>query len=181
MRMSVAVTALACCFPAGAQDPEPDWFNLEGARARVLFFVAHDCPISNRYAPEIRRICAAYRPRGVACVLLYPDSLLSEEERRSHQAAFGLEQLKAAHDRGHRWVTRTGVTRTPEVAVVGPGGSVLYRGRIDDRHAGWLRTRPAPSRRDLRIALDEILAGRPVSVARTTAVGCYIAPLPLRK
>jgi len=179
--MRMALAALACCFPAAAQDSERDWFALDGLRARVLFFVAHDCPISNRYAPEIRRLCAEYRPRGVACVLLYPDSSLREEDRKVHQAAFGLSHLDAAPDPAHRWAARTGVTRTPEVAVVGPGGKVLYRGRIDDRYAGWLQTRPAPTRRDLRIALNEILAGRPVSVARTTAVGCYLPPLPLRK
>jgi hypothetical protein len=179
--MTVAVAALACCFPAGAEDAEPDWFALEGPRARVLFFVAHDCPISNRYAPEIRRICSEYRPRGVDCVLLYPDPSLREEDRRAHQSTFGLAHLTAAHDRAQRWVARTGVTRTPEAAVIGSGRRVLYRGRIDDRQAGWMQARSAPTRHDLRIALDEILAGRPVSMPRTAAVGCYIPPLPLAK
>ena len=32
-----------------------------GTRAHVLVFTTTDCPISNRYAPEIQRLAAAYR------------------------------------------------------------------------------------------------------------------------
>lgn len=64
---------------------------------------------------------------------------------------------------------------TPSV-VVEIGGRVLYRGRIDDRAAAFGVMRPnGPTRADLRIALDEILAGKPVTVAETVAVGCAIS------
>jgi hypothetical protein len=51
---------------------------------------------------------------------------------------------------------------------------VLYRGRIDDRVADFGKRRVEPTRRDLRLALDAILAGKPVPARRTKAVGCYI-------
>lgn len=158
-----------------------DWWALNGLRARVLFFVMHDCPISNRYAPEIRRICADYAPRGVDCAIFYVDLTLSDEARRKHQSEFGWTALPVVSDRDQRWVARAGVTKTPEVAVLGPRGTVLYRGRIDDRYPAWGQARREATRHDLRAALDEILAGKPVSVPRTNAVGCYIPPLPLSK
>ena len=51
---------------------------------------------------------------------------------------------------------------------------LLYRGRIDDRVADFGKRRVEPTRRDLRLALDDILAGKPVQTRLTKAVGCYI-------
>ncbi|MCC6587766.1 MAG: ascorbate-dependent monooxygenase [Bryobacterales bacterium] len=68
-----------------------------------------------------------------------------------------------------------GAAVTPS-AVVTVGGKVRYRGRIDDRAASLGVMRPnGPTRADLRIALEEILAGKPVTVPETTAVGCAIS------
>jgi hypothetical protein len=58
--------------------------------------------------------------------------------------------------------------------VLSPSGDVLYRGRIDDRVADFGKRRVEPTRRDLRLALDAILAGKPVQARLTKAVGCYI-------
>ena len=40
--------------------------------------------------------------------------------------------------------------------------------------ADFGKRRVEPTRRDLRLALDAILAGKPVSARLTKAVGCYI-------
>ena len=48
-----------------------------------------------------------------------------------------------------------------------------YRGRVDDQF-GFGIHRPAPTRRDLATALDELLAGHPVTTPRTESVGCRI-------
>lgn len=67
-----------------------------------------------------------------------------------------------------------GVNVTPSV-VVTVGGQVKYRGRIDDRAPSLGKLRPnGPTRADLRIALDEMLANQPVTVSETVAVGCAI-------
>ena len=72
----------------------------------------------------------------------------------------------------------TDVTITPEVAVLTLDGQMAYRGRIDDTYPGLGQKRNAPLRRDLREALDAILAGKPVAVPRTEAVGCFIPDAP---
>ena len=60
--------------------------------------------------------------------------------------------------------------RTPEVFVFGPERTLRYHGRIDDNPDDPAKVR----RHDLREALDEVLAGRPVSVPRTPSVGCNV-------
>jgi hypothetical protein len=53
----------------------------------------------------------------------------------------------------------------------------VYRGRIDDRHVDFGRSRPEATTHDLDHALDELLDGHPVSNPRTRAIGCYIGEL----
>jgi mono/diheme cytochrome c family protein len=73
-----------------------------------------------------------------------------------------------------------GAVRTPEVFVLDRDRTVRYHGRIDDQHLVG-RQRPAPTREDLKLALEELLAGKPVSVPETTAVGCHIGRVPKRE
>src|SRR5581483_764026 len=66
-----------------------------------------------------------------------------------------------------------GAKRTPEVFLLDAGRAIRYHGRIDDQYGVGFR-REAPTRRDLREALDELLAGKPVSTPRTEVAGCVI-------
>jgi hypothetical protein len=67
-----------------------------------------------------------------------------------------------------------GITRTPEVAVLDSEYRLIYRGRVDDQiRLGGVK--PNASRSDLRLALEEHLAGKPVSVPETLADGCAIS------
>ena len=76
-------------------------------------------------------------------------------------------------DVGNELADRLGVERTPEVFVLDADRVVRYRGRVDDQF-GFGVHRPAPTRRDLAAALDDLLAGRPVATPRTEPVGCRI-------
>lgn len=142
-------------------------------KATVLFFVLPDCPISNAYAPEIKRIAADYAKKHVAAFIVYVDPDMSVDAAKKHCAEYGFD-CPALLDTSHRLVKYTGVTIAPEVAVLGPDGKPLYRGRIDDLYADYGKRRAQPSQRDLRDALDAILAGKPVSRGTTKAVGCFI-------
>jgi hypothetical protein len=148
-----------------------------GARAVVLLFLMRDCPISNAFAPEIERIRAEYAPRGVDFDLVYADPSETGAGARAHAADFG-HQSRVLLDPEHALARFTGATKTPEAAVLSPAGEVLYLGRIDDRFVDYGKQRPAPRTRDLRAALDAILAGRAPEVARTEAVGCFLPDLP---
>ncbi len=65
------------------------------------------------------------------------------------------------------------VQRTTEVLVLDQERTIRYRGRVDDQYnVGISRTKS--TKNDLSTALEELLAGKPVSQATTTAVGCYI-------
>ena len=145
----------------------------DGQKATLLFFLVHDCPVANGYAPEINRIVADYAARKIRCFIVYVESDLTAEQARAHVKDYGFK-CGALLDPGHRLVKATGATVSPEAAVLSPAGELLYRGRIDDRVVDLGKQRVQASRRDLRLALDALLAGKPVPVRLTRAVGCNI-------
>jgi len=153
---------------AGAHAPLPSG---KGKRAVVLLFIARDCPISNSYAPEIKRIMARYTPEGVAFTLVYPDTSLAAA--KEHAKGYGYT-CPILLDPKHRLARRAGATVTPEAAVFAPNGKLLYRGRIDDLYFGLGQRRFTAATHDLREALDSVLSGKPVSTPRTKAIGCFI-------
>jgi thiol-disulfide isomerase/thioredoxin len=154
----------------GAQHRIPD----PAAKATVLLFLAHDCPISNRYLPELERLRAAYAPRGVRFFAVYAEPGLAPEQARRHRQEYGVA-VPALVEAWRPLVRATGATVTPEAVVLSPDGALLYRGRIDDLYADFGTKRPRATRRELREALEAILDGRPVAAPRTPAVGCFIA------
>jgi hypothetical protein len=144
--------------------------------ANVLVFVASDCPISNGYAPEIQRICRDYRTKGVACSLVYEDMSIDAAHVRAHRDAYGYKGIPAVIDADGAIAKRAKATVTPQAVVIGPGGSVKYRGRIDNQYAALGKPRRVVTVHDLRDSLDALLAGRPVAHPETEAFGCFIAP-----
>ena len=145
-----------------------------GSRAVVLLFVSVDCPVSNRYAPEVRRMHERLASQGVRFWLVYPNPLETPAAIRKHLEAFAYP-ADAVRDPFQELAKRAGATITPEAAVYDARGRMVYLGRIDDRYVSLGVERPAPTRRDLDLALTSTLAGRPVDVMTTPAVGCYIA------
>ena len=139
-----------------------------GQKATVLFFLTTECSIGNGYAPEIARIVRDYRKAGVVCYAVYAHETAAAVARHGQDFKLPLAGLL---DPGLLLARRTGATVTPETCVLSPEGEVLYRGRIDDRAVKIGMVRNHPRVRDLRLALDAVLQGRPVPVKITKAIG----------
>jgi thiol-disulfide isomerase/thioredoxin len=151
------------------------------ARARAIFFIATDCPISNWYAPTIQQVCREYAARGVDCTLLYEDVDLGpsptplDDRVRTHLEEYRYgATFPAAVDRARTVATRAKATVTPSVVLVDRGGEVRYRGRIDNAYADLGRPRQTVTSHELRDALEAVTTGRRVATPETEPVGCYI-------
>lgn len=149
------------------------------AKAHVLVFVTQDCPIANGYSPEINSLVKDFTDKPVRFFLVQVDPELSKSDAKKHAEEYGLK-LPVILDTKHQLVAAVGATRTPEAAILLPGGTVAYLGRIDDLYPGLGKKRQKASRHDLRNALAQVVAGEPVTVARTEAIGCAIGNLPTR-
>ena len=85
----------------------------------VLLFIRTDCPIANRYAPELERLHALYAPKGIEFRLIYAEPNLTPAQ---------IEQVKV----GTLVATRTGWRRVTASGMTGhlPIGTVhLTNGR----------------------------------------------------
>jgi hypothetical protein len=160
-RLTVALLLLAGC--ASPPCPPP--------RAAVLFFITTDCPIANSFAPEINRIIAEYRARGVVFEIVHTDLTQSPEAVRRHASEYGY-QCPVRRDEGRVRSRQYGVTVTPEAVVLDAGERRVYRGRIDDRYLAPGQYRLKPTTHELCDAIEAVLDGRPVPVAETKAAGC---------
>ena len=180
--IATALLLLSCATPPSAPDLkllDLDGNEVDPLRAgtvSVFVFTRTDCPISNRYAPEIRRIYDRFEPQGVAFWLVYVDPDESAEVIRRHLADYAYP-LPALRDTRHALVSLTGASVTPEAAVfVGPG-RMIYRGRIDDWYVDFGKSRTAATRHDLQDILQALLDGDDVEPSTAPAVGCFIADL----
>jgi len=143
------------------------------SKAVVFLFTATDCPISNRYAPEVQRLYAEFAAKGVRFWLVYPNPAESADAIRAHEKSFGYP-AEALRDPKQQLVKLAKATVTPEAAVF-VNGRLVYHGRIDDRIVDLGLERPSPTMHDLDEALTAVLAGKPVARPATQAVGCFIA------
>src|SRR5262249_53760300 len=135
-------------------------------------FLSTDCPISNRYLPEIKRTCDEYISRGVRCFAVYPDGKDADVIRHRQEYAVPIT-IPLIVDSNRDIVQAVAAKVTPEATIYSSGGR-LYRGRIDDLYNDVGRSRRAPTRHDVRLALDAALGGKPIVPAETEAIGCTI-------
>ncbi len=68
----------------------------------VLIFVSTDCPVSNRYAPEITRLYEQFAPQGVRFRLVYPNRLDTPAAIEATSARTRFPAI-AERDPDHNW------------------------------------------------------------------------------
>jgi peroxiredoxin len=148
--------------------------DFKGKKAIVVAFLSFECPICTSYAPTLAELAAAYADRGVAFIGVSAGEDESAAAVARQARKVGLS-FPVWPDRAGTAVAAFHATTTPEVFVLGPDLVLRYRGRIDDRYAGRVQQKGRINRHDLRQALDEVLAGKPVREPATRPIGC---PLP---
>jgi hypothetical protein len=145
-------------------------------RAFVLTFVTSDCPIVKKTFPKLSELHSQFSKQDVAFVCVNVG--LNDTIRDMASQAIEFQAPWAfIKDYDAQVAGMLGITRTPEVAVLDSEYRLIYRGRVDDQiRLGGVK--PNASRSDLRLALEEHLAGKPVSVPETLADGCAISRAP---
>ena len=139
----------------------------------MIAVLGTECPLVKQYAVKLQKLADEYSERGVA-VLAFD---ANRQDSLAEIAAFAKTNsltFPILKDVNQQVVDSLQASRTPEVFVLDSTRIVRYRGRVDDQFAVGGKFRKAPTRDDLKSAIDELLEGKPVSVVETTAVGCLI-------
>jgi len=138
----------------------------------VLAFLGTQCPVANREVPGIVEMEHALRDRGVQFLGIYPNEHETFDEIAAHAYDRGIP-FPAWKDIDQELAEALGVTRTPHYVVLDAERVVRYSGRSSDRFvAGGQRAEAG--REDLRLAVEHVLARRPVTLALTEVEGCLL-------
>jgi peroxiredoxin len=142
---------------------------LEKGKAVVVIFDATRCPYAKGYKERVAAMGKEYAAKGVTFVTINSNKTEAPAEVAEDAAKNGFS-FPVLKDEGNRVADLYGATKTPEVYVLDPKGTLLYRGRIDETHDDPKNVKSP----DLRNALEAILSGKPVPAAETKAFGCSL-------
>ena len=162
-----------------------DWALADFADAKVLVvvFTCAQCPTAQSYEERLKKVVEDYKAKGVSVVAISPNDPNSvrldelgysdlgdsfdDMKIRAKDRAFNFPFL---YDGDTETVSRAyGPVATPHVFVFDATRKLRYAGRIDDAERESL-----VKVRDLRNALDALLAGKQPEVAQTRVFGCSI-------
>ena len=151
---------------AGAEARLPS--EIAGGRVTVVIFISARCPVSNAYGDRLQAIYSDYGSRGVHFLFVNSNVNESDAEVLENTKRHGFS-FPVARDRNSELSLTLAAEFTPEAYVLDKNGAVRYHGAIDDAQ------NPARVKvQTLRMAVDAVLAGKPVVTPVTKAFGCTI-------
>ncbi|HKC65509.1 MAG TPA: thioredoxin family protein [Pyrinomonadaceae bacterium] len=141
--------------------------SLKGEKGTVLIFISSRCPVVKAYNERMEQLAKEYKAKGINFVGINANSNEPLDEVKAHASQH--YTFPVLIDKGNKIADRLGAEHTPEVYFLDANNRLVYHGRIDNN-----RDQSLISKRELTDALDAVLAGKPVTVTETAAVGCTI-------
>ncbi len=138
----------------------------------VVAFLGTECPLATLYAPRLAELSQRWTASDVSFIGINSNQQDSIKEVAVYAQRYGIS-FPMLKDPANEVADRFGAERTPEVYVLDQKRTIRYCGRIDDQYGIGFQ-KPEAGRHDLELALNELLAGKPVAEPTTTAPGCLI-------
>ena len=152
------------------------------AKALVVMFICNHCPFVKHVRSELAALAKDYQKTGVAIVgvnandtATYPDDSPERMAEEVREAGYTFAYL---YDESQEVAKAYSAACTPDFFLFGPDRRLVYRGQLDDSRPG---NGPSPRRdsipvtgKDLRAALDAVLAGKSPSKDQKPSIGCNI-------
>ena len=148
--------------------------SVQGKNGTLLFFTCNHCPFVIGSEDRMKSLYDRITPPGISMVAVHSN------ETVNHPAdAFPLV-LERMKEKGFRWLSLDdnaqltarayGAQRTPHYFLFDKNGVLVYSGRMDNspRDAAKVETH------ELQDAIDDLLAGRPIRLPQTDAIGCNV-------
>lgn len=149
----------------------------------LVMFICNHCPYVKHVAPELARLGKEYQDKGVAVVAIMSNDVANyPDDSPEHMKG---EKLKRGYTFAYLYDGSQAVARaytaacTPDFFLFDQNHKLVYRGQLDDTRPnrlgpGQYSSDNQPHGRDLRAALDAVLAGRPAPADQKPSIGCNI-------
>jgi len=149
--------------------------SFAGCKALLVMFICNHCPYVKHVERELARLGTDYRDRPLGIVAIssndiemYPedgsDEMKKTAERLGYTFPYCFDEAQEAAKAYH-------AACTPDFFLLDGDGKLVYRGQLDDSRPG--NGKPLTGR-DLRAAVDAVLADRPIDSDQKPSIGCNI-------
>ena len=149
--------------------------DAKGSAATVIMFICNHCPYVKLLNEAIVNTARQYQNKGINFIAIssndvaqYPDDGPAEMKKTAAQLGYIFPYL---YDESQQVARAYDAACTPDFFVFDKELKLVYRGQFDDARPGNNKT---PDGKDLRAALEAILANSPVSEDQRPSIGCNI-------
>src|SRR5215469_13430842 len=149
--------------------------DFKGAPALVVMFICNHCPYVKHIRGGLAQFARDYSPKGTAIVAIssndvenYPEDSPAKMKEEVISAGYTFPYLyDATQDAAKAYRAAC----TPDLYLFDKNQKLVYRGQFDDSRPG---NGVPVTGKDLRTALDAVLAGKPVASTQKASMGCNI-------
>jgi thiol-disulfide isomerase/thioredoxin len=149
--------------------------ELRGPKGTLVMFLCNHCPFVKHVMPELGGLGRDYAGRGLGIAAVNSNDIAAyPQDGPEHMKALVLAEgwtFPFLMDESQAVARAFQAACTPDFFLFDAAGSLVYRGRLDE-------TRPqggvAAHGRDLRAAIDAVLAGRAPEKDQQPSIGCNI-------
>ena len=148
--------------------------SAKGEKGTVVLFICNHCPYVKHINAELARTAREYQARGIAFVAIsandvanYPDDSPDKMKATAKEQGYTFPYL---YDETQAVAKAYQAACTPDLFLFDAKLACVYRGQFDDTRPG----KGTPTGRDLRGAMDALLAGKAIGADQKPSVGCNI-------
>ncbi len=146
-----------------------------GDKATLVMFICNHCPFVVHVMDELGRLAADYIPKGTAVVAINSNDVASyPEDAPANMKKLAVSrkwQFPFLFDDTQEVAKTFKAACTPDFYLFDAAGRLAYRGQLDDSRPG---SAIPVTGKDLRAALDAVIAGKPAAKPQRPSIGCNI-------
>lgn len=149
--------------------------ELHGSKATLIMFISNHCPFVKHVNKELVNLARDYQFKGVSFIAIssndvenYPDDSPEKMKETAKETGYTFPYL---YDETQEVAKTYDAACTPDFYIYDKDLKLVYRGQLDSSRP---KNDIPVTGKDVRVALDAILAGKPVSEDQTPSIGCNI-------
>lgn len=150
--------------------------ELKGERGTLIIFMCNHCPYVLHAKPQLIDIAKTYRGKGIQTIAISANDITNypqdaPDKMKALMKEWGLPFTAYLYDESQSVAKAYQAACTPDIYLFDAELRCVYRGRLD----GSTPKNDVPlTGKDLREALDNLLADRPISAEQLPSIGCNI-------
>lgn len=148
--------------------------EVKGKKGTLVIFTCNHCPFVIAWQDRMVELGNTYKKKGIGVIFINSN----DPKVKTGDDSEGMKKMAKEHGYQFPYVVdgtsdvarHFGAKKTPDIFLFNAEGELIYHGAVDDNS----RKPKEVQKTYLKDALDALLAGKPVAVKESKAVGCGI-------